>query len=158
LLDIDRFGGANHFISEVTALSDFVRDCPRAEGVAAIQLPGDPERTVHERRSAEGIPIPDGLSRTLTELAVKFNISDDPFRGDLSPARFSQFPLSAARTVFSMTTYYEVSPRRSSHAPPRRHSFRVEPRVDRQHRNARSGLRRAGGSVARKARAARAYL
>jgi uncharacterized oxidoreductase len=74
LLDVDRFGGANHFVTEVGALTDFVRSCPRADGVELIQLPGDPERTMHERRTSEGIPIPNGLWKTLGELALKCRV------------------------------------------------------------------------------------
>jgi uncharacterized oxidoreductase len=75
LLDVNRFGGANHFMPEVAALAGFVRDCPRADGVTAILLPGDPERAALERRRAEGIPIPDGLWKTLGALAAKFNVA-----------------------------------------------------------------------------------
>jgi uncharacterized oxidoreductase len=68
VLDVDRFGGANHFFPEVTALAKFIHDCPRAEGMQSIQVPGDPERATMERRRAEGIPIPEATWKALNEL------------------------------------------------------------------------------------------
>jgi uncharacterized oxidoreductase len=69
LLDTVRFGGAAHFLDEVGALENWVRACPARDGGAAIQLPGDPERATLARRTAEGIPIPEGTWATLTALA-----------------------------------------------------------------------------------------
>jgi len=74
LLDVKRFGGADHFQREVTALADYVRGCPRAEGVEAIQLPGDPERETLAVRSKTGVPIPDGLWKSFGELASRLEI------------------------------------------------------------------------------------
>ena len=74
LLDTARFGGSPHFQTEVGTLAAWVRDCPRKEGVEQIQLPGDPERATFARRSAEGIPIPDGTWATLTGLAKRIGV------------------------------------------------------------------------------------
>ena len=43
LLDPAHLGGADHFAAEVARLTEFVRGCPKIEGVAEILLPGDPE-------------------------------------------------------------------------------------------------------------------
>jgi uncharacterized oxidoreductase len=75
LIDISRFGGADHFIAEVSRLAQFVRDCPRANGVESIQLPGDPEREALAQRKSEGIPVPEALWKNLSELAAKAGIS-----------------------------------------------------------------------------------
>ena len=68
------FGGVEHFIQQTDGLTDYVRSCPRADGVAAITLPGDPERTAKKARLAAGIAIPDGtwqlIAKTAGELAV----------------------------------------------------------------------------------------
>jgi uncharacterized oxidoreductase len=69
------FGGAEHFLTETDGLTEYVRSCPTAPGVSAITLPGDPERQAKEKRTAEGIPVPDGtwelIARTANELGVQ---------------------------------------------------------------------------------------
>lgn len=75
LLDTSRFGGSTHFLDEVGVLANWVRACPTREVGAAIQLPGDPERAMMARRSAEGIPIPDGTWATLVGLAQSLGIA-----------------------------------------------------------------------------------
>jgi len=74
VLDPAHFGGAEHFASEVRQLAQFVRDCPRAEGVDEILLPGDPERRIRARRSAQGIPLDEGNWQKLVELADKLGV------------------------------------------------------------------------------------
>lgn len=74
LLDPARFLGVDHFVKETDGLSAYIRSCPPVSGVAAILLPGDPERTAKERRLVEGIPVPDGtwelIAKTAGELGV----------------------------------------------------------------------------------------
>ncbi|MFO0800130.1 MAG: Ldh family oxidoreductase [Gemmataceae bacterium] len=74
VLDPAHFGGTEHFLTQTDGLTEYVRSCPRADGVAAITLPGDPERTAKSERSATGIAIPDGtwelIVKTATELGV----------------------------------------------------------------------------------------
>ena len=68
------FGGVDHFLKESDGLTAYVRSCPTVHGVAAITLPGDPERQSKEKRSAEGISVPDGtwelIAKTANELGV----------------------------------------------------------------------------------------
>ncbi len=68
-IDPARFGGADHFAREVTSLCEFVRGCPRVEGVDAIVLPGDPERRILKQRLASGIPLDEGNWAELVKLA-----------------------------------------------------------------------------------------
>lgn len=68
LIDPGHVGGQQHFADEITQLCAFVRGCPRIEGVAEIQLPGDPERRCLAERSTNGIPLDDGNWRQLTAL------------------------------------------------------------------------------------------
>ena len=74
LLSIRRFGGQEHFLNEASLLANFVRGCPKAEGVNAILLPGDPERQTREKRLAAGIPIPDALWQQLAEYSRKLEV------------------------------------------------------------------------------------
>jgi len=70
--------GGDHFSREVAGLVDFVRGCPRIDGVAEILVPGDPERRTLEQRSRHGIPLDEGNWRALTELAQSLKIPAPP--------------------------------------------------------------------------------
>ncbi len=74
LVDPGHLGGAEHFASEVRGLIDFVRSCPRIEGVEEILLPGDPERRTLAERTRSGIPIDEGNWAQLAELAEKLGV------------------------------------------------------------------------------------
>jgi len=67
-------GGAEHFAGEVKNLGEFVRSCPRIEGVKEIMLPGDPERRALAARSAGGVPLDDGNWNELVKLASRLNV------------------------------------------------------------------------------------
>jgi uncharacterized oxidoreductase len=73
-LDPAGFGGAKHFRQEVAGLSEFVRGCPRCEGVEEILLPGDPERRVMKQRLADGVPLDEGNWRELVKLAQRLDV------------------------------------------------------------------------------------
>jgi uncharacterized oxidoreductase len=75
VLDIAQFAGREHFLHEVTALTENVRNCPRADGVAEILLPGDPERRSKAQRLKTGIPLDDGTWGQLLKLAEKLNVT-----------------------------------------------------------------------------------
>lgn len=75
LLDVSQFAGRDHFMKESGDLSNFIRTCPRAEGVAELLLPGDPERKEKVRRSKAGIPLDDGTWGQLTAIAQKLSVS-----------------------------------------------------------------------------------
>ncbi len=68
-LDPSLFAGRDALLREATGLAAYVRGTPRAEGVDAILLPGDPERRTLEERSKSGIPIPPGHWEKLAERA-----------------------------------------------------------------------------------------
>jgi uncharacterized oxidoreductase len=55
LIDPARFGGADHFQSEVRQLVEYVKSCPRVPGCEEIILPGEPERKLAQQRQREGI-------------------------------------------------------------------------------------------------------
>jgi uncharacterized oxidoreductase len=75
VLDPARFAGLDALITQSTGLSQYVRATPKAEGVAAILLPGDPERMVLEYRSIEGIPIEEPQWRKLTDIATLMGLA-----------------------------------------------------------------------------------
>jgi hydroxycarboxylate dehydrogenase B len=68
------FGGAECFLRETTGLTAYVRGCPPAPGVERITLPGDPERITRQKRSADGIPVPDGTWELLVKEAVALGV------------------------------------------------------------------------------------
>jgi uncharacterized oxidoreductase len=74
VVDPDHVGGASHFAAEVNQMVDFMRGCPRVDGVEEIQLPGDPERRVLADRGQHGVPLDDGNWAQLTNLAAKLKV------------------------------------------------------------------------------------
>ena len=74
-LDPARFAGLDALIGESGGLSRYVRATPTADGVAAILLPGDPERLMLEFRSIEGIPLEEGHWSKLAELAGSLGVA-----------------------------------------------------------------------------------
>ena len=75
VLDVDQFAGADHFLKEATGLAGNVRNCPRAEGVNEILLPGDPERCAKNQRLQTGITLDDGTWTQLSTLAEQLNVA-----------------------------------------------------------------------------------
>jgi uncharacterized oxidoreductase len=74
-LDPAQFAGREALRREADGLARYVRDTPRAEGIDAILLPGDPERLTLQRRSAQGIPIEDAHWTRLTDLAARLGVA-----------------------------------------------------------------------------------
>lgn len=74
VVDPQHVGGASHFAAEISQLVDFMRSCPRIEGVEEILLPGDPERRMLAARSAGGVPLDDGNWAELTKLAARLGV------------------------------------------------------------------------------------
>jgi hydroxycarboxylate dehydrogenase B len=74
LADPGHLGGSEHFAKEVAGLAEFVRGCPRIDGVDEILLPGDPERRTHAQRSKHGVPLDAGNWNELVKLAEKLKV------------------------------------------------------------------------------------
>jgi hydroxycarboxylate dehydrogenase B len=74
VLDVDQFAGRDHFLRQVTLLSEAVRNCPRAPGVAEITLPGDPERREKKKRQASGITLDEATWKQLVEAAERLHV------------------------------------------------------------------------------------
>jgi hydroxycarboxylate dehydrogenase B len=75
VLNPEQFAGRDALVRESSQLAAYVRDTPRAEGVNAILLPGDPERATFERRSSQGIPLEDAHWAKLTEVAEQLDVA-----------------------------------------------------------------------------------
>jgi uncharacterized oxidoreductase len=75
ILDPAKFGGADHFAAEVNQLCDYIRSCPRVEGVDRILLPGDPERMVYAQRSVNGISLDNENWAALVKLAERLKVT-----------------------------------------------------------------------------------
>jgi len=74
LIDPSRFGGTDHFQSEVVQLTEYIQSCPRVEGCPEIILPGDPERRLAAQRRREGIFLDDENWNALVKLGQKFGV------------------------------------------------------------------------------------
>jgi uncharacterized oxidoreductase len=75
VIDPARFAGRDHLIGESSNLAEAVRSTPRAEGVDAILLPGDPERRYLRERSERGIPLDPSHWERLVELAGRLGVT-----------------------------------------------------------------------------------
>jgi uncharacterized oxidoreductase len=74
LIDPNKFGGMDCFRGEVEQLVEFVRSCPRVEGVNEIILPGDPERRLAAQRVKEGIFLDDENWNALLKLGGQLGV------------------------------------------------------------------------------------
>ena len=75
VLNPAHLGGAGHFAREVACVVDFMRGCPRIEGVREILLPGDPERRMLAERRQHGIPLDERAWHDLVSLARRLEVA-----------------------------------------------------------------------------------
>lgn len=75
LIDPARFGGADHFQSEVGQLVEYVKSCPRVPGCDEIILPGDPERRLAAKRAKEGVSLDAENWSALVKLGEKLGVT-----------------------------------------------------------------------------------
>jgi len=78
LIDPARFGGADHFQSEVSQLVEYVKSCPRVAGCDEIILPGEPERKLAARRLRDGITLDVENFSALVKLAQTLRVAAPP--------------------------------------------------------------------------------
>jgi LDH2 family malate/lactate/ureidoglycolate dehydrogenase len=69
-IDVSCFTSPERFRAEIEATCEAITGCPPREGVAAVQLPGEPELTTREERLRKGVPIPTSTWQELRDLAV----------------------------------------------------------------------------------------
>lgn len=77
LIDPNAFGTAEAFNLDMDKYADWVKASPPAPGVAAVQFPGDPERSTAQERQAQGIPVDPGTWGQLLETAKAVGVPDD---------------------------------------------------------------------------------
>ena len=75
LIDPGLYGGAEHFRAEVEQLVEYIRSSPRMEGCDEILLPGDPERKLCERRTANGLTLDVENWNALVAAGQKFGVA-----------------------------------------------------------------------------------
>jgi uncharacterized oxidoreductase len=69
VLDPDALGGREFYEAEASAMIDYIRATPPAEGFDRVRLPGEPEREAMSERLRLGIPIDEGSWKVLVEAA-----------------------------------------------------------------------------------------
>jgi uncharacterized oxidoreductase len=74
-LDPAHFTAPETLLEKATLLAEYVRATPRAAGVDAILLPGDPERITLQERSALGIPLDGNHWKKLAELGARLGVA-----------------------------------------------------------------------------------
>ncbi len=77
-IDIARFGDPAQFRREVERLVRALKALPRQPGVGEILMPGERGRRTFERRSREGIPVPQAIVDELTSLATRLGVAMFP--------------------------------------------------------------------------------
>ncbi|MEJ7637282.1 MAG: Ldh family oxidoreductase [Singulisphaera sp.] len=82
-LDAAQFSGLDALIRRSEGVADYVRSTPRAPGVQAILLPGDPELRTLEHRSTHGIPLERAHWVRLAELAQRLGVPLPDFSPDV---------------------------------------------------------------------------
>lgn len=74
-IDIAPFSDLGLFSDAITALGKRITECPPAEGVDRVLLPGDLEIETRAEREANGVPIPDTTWGQISELAAELNVT-----------------------------------------------------------------------------------
>jgi uncharacterized oxidoreductase len=77
-LDVNRFGGGPTFLQSAQNLIAFVRSSPPAAGAPPVMVPGDPERAARTKREREGVPVPEGTWKLLTDTAARLGVVPPP--------------------------------------------------------------------------------
>ena len=73
-IDIGAFTDLAAYRAEVDRLIDGLKALPRAEGVAEVLVPGEPEDRSTEERRRRGIPLPTGTVENLRSVAARFRV------------------------------------------------------------------------------------
>jgi uncharacterized oxidoreductase len=76
VIDPDAFGGREAYEAEASAMIDYIRATPPAQGVDRVRMPGDPERESLARRLEEGLPIDDNTWRDLLKAAGSVGLDE----------------------------------------------------------------------------------
>ena len=75
VIDISQFSDLDVYKEHIDTMIDAIKTLPKAEGVAEILLPGEPEWRVMDDRKEHGIPIPEKTYQNLKKVADRFKVS-----------------------------------------------------------------------------------
>ncbi len=73
-IDLATFTDVEAYRDHVDRLIDGLKALPRAEGVAEVLVPGEPEDRCATERVRDGIPLPEGTVRNLRAVAARFDV------------------------------------------------------------------------------------
>jgi len=74
-INIAQFAPLAQFLDATEAQCQAIKDSAPAAGFDQVLLPGEPELANRERRSVEGIPVPDSTWENLQEVARELGVS-----------------------------------------------------------------------------------
>ncbi|MEX0717748.1 MAG: Ldh family oxidoreductase [Planctomycetaceae bacterium] len=74
-VDVERFLPRGEFDAQIKKYADYIKSAKRVPGCDEILLPGEIELRRRQVREQEGIPIPDGTWKLISELAAKLGVS-----------------------------------------------------------------------------------
>jgi len=77
-IDIGMFTDLSEYTEYIDQTIEGIKALPTAEGCDEVLVPGEPEDRVHEKREAEGIPLPVGTVANLEEVAAKLGVGMVP--------------------------------------------------------------------------------
>ncbi|WP_206030277.1 Ldh family oxidoreductase [Roseomonas sp. AR75] len=77
-VDVAAFGDAAAFAADVDELSSVIAAQPRAPGVDALMVPGERGDAERARRARDGIPLPPGVWKQLTDAAERLGVAVPP--------------------------------------------------------------------------------
>ena len=76
VLDPAATGNAEGFQAEVSAMVEYLQNCPPVEGEARVRVPGEPERESLALREVQGIPIDSGSWSAICRAAIKAGFAE----------------------------------------------------------------------------------
>jgi len=77
-LSVEAFGGVDTFKNNVDAAIRSMHGSPTLPGFDAVRVPGERSFQIRRRREQSGVPIPDGLYETLSDLAQSLDTEPLP--------------------------------------------------------------------------------
>jgi LDH2 family malate/lactate/ureidoglycolate dehydrogenase len=77
-IDIGLWTDVERYKKDVDELVGALKGLPKADGFDEVLVPGEPENRVHEQRSRDGIPLPEGTVLRLKDVAAELGVEMPP--------------------------------------------------------------------------------
>jgi len=77
-INISTFTDVEDYKEHVDSIINGLKALPKAEGFSEIFVPGEPEWRAYDKRSRDGIPLPEEIFRNLQVVAERFGIKLPP--------------------------------------------------------------------------------